>query len=76
MRAMCIKTDLPADKLPIDSAKQEAKDDGRVAGLDSIDPGSSQNLRIQLPPGHYVVICNVPTHYQFGMRADLTVEGL
>ena len=31
-------------------------------------------VRIDLPAGHYVVICNVPTHYQLGMRTDLTVQ--
>jgi hypothetical protein len=69
-----IRTDLAADRLPVDGPKQVAKEDGKVGGLDTIDPGKSLNLRIQLPPGHYVVICNVPTHYQLGMRADLTVQ--
>ncbi len=69
-----VKTDLAADKLPVDGTAQQAKEDGKVGSLDNIDPGKSQNLRIQLPAGHYAVICNVPTHYQLGMRTDLTVQ--
>lgn len=69
-----IKTDVAADKLPLDQQKQTAKEDGKVGGLDQVDPGKSQNLRLELPAGHYVIICNVATHYQLGMRAELTVN--
>lgn len=69
-----IRTDLAADKLPVDQQTQKASEQGRVDGTNEIAPGKSLNLRVQLPPGHYVVICNVPTHYQLGMRADLTVQ--
>ena len=69
-----IKTDLAADKLAVDGPTQKAKTDGRVDGVEEIPPGQTRNLRIDLPAGHYVVICNVPTHYQLGMRTDLTVQ--
>lgn len=69
-----IKTDLAADRLPIDTQTQKAKEDGKVGGVDQIAPGKSQNLRLELPAGSYVVICNVPTHYQLGMRSALTVK--
>ena len=69
-----IKTELAADKLPLDGQTQKAKTDGRVDGVEEIPPGQTRNLRIDLPAGHYVVICNVPTHYGLGMRTDLTVQ--
>jgi uncharacterized cupredoxin-like copper-binding protein len=69
-----IKTDLAADKLPVDGPTQKAKTDGRVDGVEEIPPGQTRNLRIDLPAGHYVVICNVPTHYQLGMRTELNVQ--
>ncbi len=69
-----IKTDLAADKLAVDGQTQKAKVDGRVDGIEEIPPGQSRNLRVELPAGHYLVICNVPTHYQLGMRAELTVQ--
>ncbi len=69
-----IRTDLAVDKLAIDAQKQTASEQGKVDGVGPIDPGKTMNLRVELPPGHYVVICNVPTHYQLGMRAELTVR--
>lgn len=69
-----LRTDIPPDKLQIDPQTQKAKEDGKIGGLDQIAPGKSQNLRLELPPGSYVVICNVPTHYQLGMRTTLHVR--
>ena len=67
-----IRTDLAPDALPIDGGK--AKDDGKVGGISNISAGVSRKLALELPAGHYDLICNVPGHYQLGMRAALTVE--
>lgn len=69
-----IKTDLAADKLPLDGQTQTAREDGRVDGIELLGPGKSGNLRVTLAPGRYVLICNVPTHYELGMRTELTVK--
>lgn len=69
-----IKTDLAADKLLVDQQTQKASEEGRVDGVELINPGRSGNLRLALAPGHYVLICNVPTHYALGMRTELTVR--
>jgi len=69
-----LKTDLAPDKIALDTQTQKAKEDGKVGGVDQVAPGKSQNLRVELPAGAYVVICNVPTHYQLGMRSALTVK--
>ncbi len=69
-----LKTDLAADKIPIDGQTQKVKEDGRAGGVEEIAPGKSLNLRLDLPAGHYVVICNVPTHYQLGMRTEVAVK--
>jgi uncharacterized cupredoxin-like copper-binding protein len=69
-----IKTDLAPDKLPVDTQTQKAKEDGKVDGLEQVAPGKSLNLRMDLTAGAYVVICNVPTHYQLGMRTALAVK--
>ena len=58
--------------LPIDGGK--AKEDGKVGGVANISAGVSRKLVLDLPAGHYVLICNVPGHYQLGMRTALTVE--
>lgn len=69
-----IRTDLAADALPVDQQTQKASEDGRVGGIELLNPGRNANLRLTLEPGRYVLICNVPTHYALGMRTDLTVK--
>ena len=69
-----IKTDLAPDKLAIDTQTQKAREDGKVGSVDQVAPGRNANLRLDLPAGAYLVICNVPTHYQLGMRSALTVK--
>lgn len=69
-----IRTDSAPDALPADRQTQKASEEGRVGGTELVSPGRSSNLRLVLEPGHYVLICNVPTHYQLGMRTDLTVR--
>jgi len=39
-----------------------------------LDPGDSGELTVDLQPGTYVFLCNLPTHYQLGMHATVTVE--
>ena len=69
-----IKTDLPFDKLPMDSGAAKAKEDGLVKQVKSIGTGKVATLTADLAAGKYVVICNVAGHYQLGMRVPLTVQ--
>ncbi len=66
-----LRTDVKAADLTIDGAV--AKETGRVGGTADIPSGGTATLDVDLAPGHYVVLCNVPGHYQGGMYADLTV---
>ena len=69
-----LKTDLPADKLPIDSASAKAKEDGKVGEIASIPAGKSAAVTLDLTPGKYVFICNIASHYQLGMHTGFTVD--
>ncbi|MGH2378882.1 MAG: plastocyanin/azurin family copper-binding protein [Candidatus Limnocylindria bacterium] len=69
-----IRTDLAADALPVDGQTQMASEEGRAGGIELVSPGRSANLRLTLEPGHYVLICNVPTHYGLGMHTELEVR--
>ena len=69
-----LKTDVPQDKLPIDGASAKAKEDGKVGEIASIPVGKSAALTLDLAPGKYVFICNVPAHYGLGMHTGFTVE--
>ena len=40
----------------------------------TIDPGKSGTLQVDLQPGTYTVICNIPGHEQLGMKIMLTVQ--
>jgi uncharacterized cupredoxin-like copper-binding protein len=37
-------------------------------------PGAAKTLALNLAPGHYALVCNLPGHYKAGMYADLTVK--
>jgi uncharacterized cupredoxin-like copper-binding protein len=76
-----IRTDLAPDALP-------TGDDGAVdekgAGMEAVDEvedlgvGDSQDLKVHLEAGSYVLICNIVdaggAHYAMGMRAAVTAE--
>jgi uncharacterized cupredoxin-like copper-binding protein len=73
-----MKTDLAADKLPVDQSQGVVSED--TAGITVVDEvedlavGASASLTVNLPAGHYVVICNVPAHYAGGMHVDFTTN--
>lgn len=72
------KTDLDAAQLPYDKEKFAVTEDSseltKVDEKEAIDPGKSTSLTVTLAPGHYVLICNIPTHYVQGMRTNFTVN--
>ena len=69
-----IRTDVDEDKLPIDAAKAQAKEDGKVGGMENIPAGAIRTLSLDLAAGKYVLICNVAGHYQLGMHVAFKVE--
>ena len=66
-----IKTDKQAGDLGKGSTVSE---DGSVGEIPEVKPGKSGQLTVDLKPGHYALICNVPGHYAAGMYTDLTVQ--
>jgi uncharacterized cupredoxin-like copper-binding protein len=74
-----LQTDTLAANFPIVSFEGE-KDriDEDTAGTNvgetgDMKVGESKSLVIDLQPGHYAVVCNLPGHYRMGMHQDLTV---
>ncbi len=43
--------------------------------IEDIVPGATATLTVDLAPGTYLVVCNLPGHYELGMWAYLTVNG-
>lgn len=70
-----LKPDLAEDQLPVkkngkvDEAKLKNKGE-----VEDIAPGTTKKLTLKLAPGKYVLVCNMPGHYQMGMRAAFTVD--
>lgn len=47
---------------------------GTVGVVDELAAGATALLAVDVVPGHYVVVCDLPAHYQQGMRVDFTVQ--
>lgn len=70
-----LKTDIAADKLPANPDKPgKVKEDGNVGEVEGIAVKETKDLSIELTPGNYVLICNVPAHYGTGMHTAFTVK--
>jgi uncharacterized cupredoxin-like copper-binding protein len=71
---LVIKTPLLAAKLPVKGAKVVVKPTAQVGAILAIAPGKTRRLTLTLRKGHYVLICNLPAHYQAGQRATLNIR--
>ena len=71
-----IATDLAPDALPTDDATFSADEEQLdvVASSDELDPGEQETLTVELAVGNYVLICNIPGHYEGGMTTAFSVE--
>jgi len=68
-----LKTDTPADKLPAGEGGK-AKETGRVGKVELMSPGAdTMYLSMDMKPGKYVIICNVPGRYGLGQYTSLEV---
>ena len=45
-----------------------------VDEVENVAPATSANLTVNLQPGTYAFMCNLPTHYGLGMHTVVTVE--
>ena len=68
---LVLETSTPASKLKTKGAVAVVT--GLQGKIASFKPGKTKTLTLTLKPGHYVLICNIPGHYQAGQRADFTV---
>jgi uncharacterized cupredoxin-like copper-binding protein len=74
-----LQTDTPAGKFPITSFEGESQRfDEDTAGTNVGETGDMEaaavkTLTIDLAPGHYAFVCNLPAHYGQGMHTDFTV---
>jgi uncharacterized cupredoxin-like copper-binding protein len=73
-----VRTNLPSDKLPLQSdgltVNEEARGIALIDEADGLDIDDRQTLVLDLAPGQYVMYCNLEGHYLGGMHAALTVR--
>jgi hypothetical protein len=72
------KTDLAEDALPVGDDGDVDEEGQGVTHIDEkedIAAGSTTTLAVNLEPGKYALICNLPGHYKLGMHTSFTVGG-
>ena len=69
-----VKTDLKADALPVVDNKIDESTLTPVDEIEDIAAGATPTLTVDLAAGHYVLLCNIETHYGQGMHADFDVN--
>jgi uncharacterized cupredoxin-like copper-binding protein len=74
-----LSTDALAADFPIGTFEGEPNriDEDRVGTnvgeTGDMQPKATKSITIDLKPGHYAFVCNLPAHYGLGMHVDFTV---
>jgi uncharacterized cupredoxin-like copper-binding protein len=66
-----LKTSKSAGSLLKGARADEA---GNVGETGDLAPGKSKTVAVNLKPGHYALICNLPGHYRSGQHVDFSVH--
>lgn len=66
-----VRADVAVGDLPYDAAQAQAIAKDVVAEREAIVLGATKRLSVDLTPGRYILICNLPGHYAAGMRVAL-----
>ena len=61
-------------KLVVKSYKAKESEALVIGEAEEIAPGRSTSLTLTLKSGKYILICNIPAHYQLGMVNHLIVK--
>jgi uncharacterized cupredoxin-like copper-binding protein len=73
------KTDLPAAALPLSPDGDVNEESSQLTNVgdsgDALQAGGTKTFATaRLSPGHYVAVCNLPGHYELGMKLNVTVR--
>ena len=69
------RTDTPADFLPrtlVDTVNTAQINP--ISSLVDVQPGVTRKQLLNLSPGHYIILCNLPGHYDQGMYTEFDVK--
>jgi uncharacterized cupredoxin-like copper-binding protein len=73
---LVFKSDLKPSAYPTDAAgdiKEEGAGVKLLSDGDNIDPAGTQARTVDLAPGTYLFVCNIPGHFKQGMYTVVTV---
>ncbi|AVA25346.1 plastocyanin/azurin family copper-binding protein [Rhizobium sp. NXC24] len=64
------------EKIPLNKNKDrvEEKKLKSLGEVEDLNPGANGELKADLKPGSYLLLCNIKGHYSAGMHARLTVN--
>jgi uncharacterized cupredoxin-like copper-binding protein len=68
-----LRTDDAPDALPVENGVIPEEQIDLVDEAEDIAPGTSTSLDVNLDAGAYVLVCNLPAHFEQGMFAAFTV---
>jgi uncharacterized cupredoxin-like copper-binding protein len=68
-----IKSDQDPGSFPVEDGEVPEDTLDVIDEIEDIAPNTSPSLTVSLDAGFYVLMCNLPDHYQQGMHAGLTV---
>lgn len=70
------KTGLEIDELPLTADGKIDESAGEIIGEiepDELQPGAEATATFALGTGNYILLCNLPGHFQAGMRANFAL---
>jgi uncharacterized cupredoxin-like copper-binding protein len=67
-----VKTPRAAADLPLKAGR--AVENVNVGETGDMQPAATKSVSVNLAPGHYALICNLPGHYLAGQHTDFTVR--
>jgi uncharacterized cupredoxin-like copper-binding protein len=70
-----VRTDLPADQLPIasDGLSVDEEELNTAGEISDVPIWGTDTIELHLAPGHYVFFCNLDGHYLGGMHLGVAV---
>jgi uncharacterized cupredoxin-like copper-binding protein len=68
-----LKTDMDDARLPVHKGQVTESRFKKMGEVEDLARGSTRRLSLKLAPGHYVLICNRPGHYEMGMHTSFVV---
>ncbi len=69
-----LKTKAAPGSLKVDPKTAKVSEKDSVGEVSETQPGKTRSATLDLKPGSYLLICDVPTHYMLGMTGTLTVK--